>query len=94
MPRIRTLIATAIVAGATLAVPAGAMAKLKAAEGFRFLPIPFSKPLQEDYLPAALSKTDYPGMVSSDEGVETVALSGDPDRARADLEELAAGLVG
>ncbi|MGE4257354.1 MAG: TAXI family TRAP transporter solute-binding subunit [Xanthobacteraceae bacterium] len=63
--------ATVLIAGK----PAGAMAKLKAAEGFRFLPIPFAKPLQDDYLPAALSKTDYPGMVSSDEGVETVAVS-------------------
>jgi TRAP transporter TAXI family solute receptor len=63
--------ATVLIAGK----PAGAMAKLKAAEGFRFLPIPFAKPLQDDYLPATLSKNDYPGMVSSDEGVETVAVS-------------------
>lgn len=63
--------ATVLIAGK----PAGAMAKLKAAEGFRFLPIPFAKPLQDDYLPATLSKSDYPGMVSSDEGVETVAVS-------------------
>jgi hypothetical protein len=63
--------ATVLIAGK----PAGAMAKLKAADGFRFLPIPFAKPLQDDYLPAALTKADYPGMVSSDEGVETVAVS-------------------
>ena len=63
--------ATVLIAGK----PAGAMAKLKAAEGFRFLPIPFAKPLQDDYLPATLTKADYPGMVPSGEGVETVAVS-------------------
>jgi hypothetical protein len=63
--------ATVLIAGK----PAGAMAKLKASEGFRFLPIPFAKALQEEYLPATLSKNDYPGMVSSEEGVETVAVS-------------------
>ncbi len=63
--------ATVLIAGK----PAGAMAKLKAAEGFRFLPIPFSKPLQDDYLPAALTNADYPGMVPSGDGVETVAVS-------------------
>jgi TRAP transporter TAXI family solute receptor len=63
--------ATVLIAGK----PAGAMARLKAADGFRFLPIPFAKALQDEYLPATLSKADYPGMVSSDEGVETVAVS-------------------
>ena len=63
--------ATVLIAGK----PAGAMAKLKAAEGFRFLPIPFAKPLQDDYLPATLTKADYPGMVPSGDGVETVAVS-------------------
>jgi TRAP transporter TAXI family solute receptor len=63
--------ATVLIAGK----PAGAMGKLKAAEGFRFLPIPFAKPLQDDYLPAALTNADYPGMVPSGDGVETVAVS-------------------
>ena len=63
--------ATVLIAGK----PAGAMAKLKAADGFRFLPIPFSKPLQDEYLPAALTNADYPGMVPSGDGVETVAVS-------------------
>ncbi len=63
--------ATVLIAGK----PAGAMAKLKAAEGFRFLPIPFAKPLQEDYLPATLTRADYPGMISQGDGVETIAVS-------------------
>jgi TRAP transporter TAXI family solute receptor len=63
--------ATVLIAGK----PAGAMAKLKAADGFRFLPIPFAKPLQEEYLPAALGNEDYPGMVKPGEAVDTVAVS-------------------
>ena len=42
--------ATILIAGK----PTGAMGKLRAADGFRFLPVPFAKPLQDDYLPAAL----------------------------------------
>ena len=63
--------ATILIAGK----PAGAMAKLKAADGFRFLPIPFAKPLQDEYLPATLTSADYPGMIASADGVETVAVS-------------------
>jgi TRAP transporter TAXI family solute receptor len=63
--------ATVLIAGK----PAGAMVKLKASDGFRFLPIPFAKQLQDEYLPATLTERDYPGMISSAEGVETVAVS-------------------
>ena len=42
--------ATILIAGK----PAGAMAKLKASDGFRILPVSFDKPLQSDYLPATL----------------------------------------
>jgi uncharacterized protein len=63
--------ATILIAGK----PAGAMAKLKTGDGFRFLPIPFSKPLQDEYLPAALTNADYPGMISSGNDVDTIAVS-------------------
>jgi TRAP transporter TAXI family solute receptor len=63
--------ATVLIAGK----PAGSMIKLKSSEGFRFLPVPFSKPLQEEYLPATLSAQDYPGMVAGSDGVDTVAVS-------------------
>src|SRR5947208_261853 len=49
--------ATILIAGK----PAGSMMKLKAAEGFRILPIGFDKPLQAEYLPATLTNEDYPG---------------------------------
>jgi TRAP transporter TAXI family solute receptor len=55
--------------------PAGSMAKLKADSGFRFVQIPFSKELQDEYLPATLNHADYPGMVAAGQSVETVAVS-------------------
>ena len=62
--------ATILIAGK----PAGSMAKLKAADGFRILPIAFDKPLQDDYLPATLTTEDYPGLIAPGEKVETVAV--------------------
>ena len=55
--------------------PAASIAKLKRADGFRILPIAYPKPLQADYLPAALSAEDYPGLIEAGEKVETVAVS-------------------
>ena len=51
------------------------MTKIKASDGFRFLPLPYAKPLQDEYLPALLTNKDYPGMVPPGDGVETVAVS-------------------
>lgn len=65
------LAATILIAGK----PTGAMAKLRAADGFRFLPVPFAKPLQADYLPAALGHDDYPGMIETGHDVGTIAVS-------------------
>src|ERR1043165_8402447 len=53
---------------------AGAMAKLKASDGFRILPIAFEKPLQADCLPATLATEDYPGLIAPGQKVETVAV--------------------
>jgi len=65
------LAATILIAGR----PAGVMAKLKASDGFRFLQVPFSKPLQSEYLPALLTHGDYPGMLESGHDVGTIAVS-------------------
>jgi TRAP transporter TAXI family solute receptor len=64
------LAATILIAGK----PSGAMAKLNSADGFRLLPVPFAKPLQADYLPAALTNKDYPTLVGPGESVETIAV--------------------
>jgi uncharacterized protein len=63
--------ATVLIAGK----PAASMARLAAAEGFRMLPVPFRKPLQEDYLPATLASTDYPKLIDKDQVVESIAVS-------------------
>jgi uncharacterized protein len=62
--------ATILIAGK----PAASMAKLRTAEGFKLLPVPYAKPLHEDYLPATLNPEDYPGMIEADRPVETVAV--------------------
>ena len=62
--------ATILIAGK----PAGSMAKLKAADGFRILPVDYAKPLQNDYLPATLSTEDYPGLIGAGQKVETIAV--------------------
>ena len=63
--------ATILIAGK----PAGSMVKLKAADGFRILPIAYPKPLQNDYLPATLTAEDYPGLIEPGQKIETVAVS-------------------
>jgi uncharacterized protein len=62
--------ATILIAGK----PAASMAKLKAQEGFRILPVAYAKPLHDGYLPATLSAEDYPGLIEQGRKVETVAV--------------------
>ena len=64
------IVATILIAGK----PAASMAKLRTAEGFKLLPVPYAKPLHEDYLPATLNPEDYPGMIEAGRPVETVAV--------------------
>src|SRR5882757_141048 len=62
--------ATILIAGK----PAGAMTKIKAADGFRILPIAYPKALHDDYLPTMLTNEDYPGLIAPGQKVETVAV--------------------
>lgn len=62
--------ATILIAGK----PTGSMVKIKQSEGFRFVPVAFSKPLQADYLPAVLTGEEYPGMIEKGQSVETIAV--------------------
>jgi hypothetical protein len=62
--------ATILIAGK----PAASMARLKAIDGFRILPVAYAMPLQNDYLPATLSAQDYPSLIAPGEKVETVAV--------------------
>ncbi|HEY2533805.1 MAG TPA: TAXI family TRAP transporter solute-binding subunit [Xanthobacteraceae bacterium] len=53
--------------------PAPAIAKLRASDGWRLLPVPYDKRLQQDYLPSSLSSEDYPGLITKGQSIETIA---------------------
>ena len=55
------------------AKPAPAIAKLKAGDGIRLLPVPYDRRLQQDYLPATLTAKDYPGIIGNGQSVDTIA---------------------
>ena len=42
--------------------------------GLRLLPVPFVKPLRDDFLPATLSSEDYPDLIAPERPVETLAV--------------------
>ena len=44
------------------------------ATGLRALPIPFARPLRDDFLPATLTSEDYPGLIEPGREVETLAV--------------------
>jgi TRAP transporter TAXI family solute receptor len=62
--------ATVLIAGK----PAASMARLKSADGFRIISVPYPKALQRDYLPAVLTSNDYPALIEPGREVETVAI--------------------
>jgi TRAP-type uncharacterized transport system substrate-binding protein len=45
-----------------------------ATTGLRVLPIPFARPLRDDFLPATLTSEDYPGLIEPGRQVETLAV--------------------
>ena len=54
-------------------MPAPAIAKLRASDGWRILPIPYDKRLQQDYLPASFTNESYPGLLPPGQSVDTIA---------------------
>jgi uncharacterized protein len=53
--------------------PADALAGLRASDGYRILPVPFIKPVQEDYLPSIFTHEDYPNLIAPGQSVDTIA---------------------
>jgi len=53
--------------------PAPALAPVKASDGYRILPVPFAKVLQDDYLPSTLMHDDYPNLIPPGETIDTIA---------------------
>ncbi len=54
--------------------PTGSTRTLKAADGFRILPVAYSKPLQNDYLPTTFTHEDYPNLIEAGTSVDSVAV--------------------
>jgi TRAP transporter TAXI family solute receptor len=64
------LAATVLIAGK----PTGAFAKFKLEPGMSLLPIPFTRALEQDYLPSKLKHEDYPNLIPKDGHVDTIAI--------------------
>jgi len=62
--------ATILIAGK----PTGSTSKLKTADGFKLLPVAYSKQLQNDYLPAELTHADYPNLIPEGQTIDTIAV--------------------
>jgi TRAP transporter TAXI family solute receptor len=54
--------------------PTGSTATLKAADGFRILPVAFNKALQDDYLPTTFTHDDYPNLIERGSSVDSIAV--------------------
>jgi uncharacterized protein len=63
--------ATVLVSGK----PAAAFDKIQHTDGVHFLDVEFGEPLQKDYLPAIMTKDDYPKLIAPNETVGTIAVS-------------------
>ncbi|WP_232480119.1 TAXI family TRAP transporter solute-binding subunit [Roseomonas sp. KE2513] len=54
--------------------PARLFSGLSADSGLRFLPLPMTPALMETYLPAQLLRAQYPGLITGEEAVDTLAV--------------------
>lgn len=55
--------------------PAGAFAQLKADPAYKLISVPYTPELYQYYLPTTLTHEDYPGLISKDAPVNTIAVS-------------------
>ena len=62
---------------AVMAVEAKPLASLAAIndDNLHFVPVAYSAPLQDDYLPATLSNSDYPNLIAKGERVDTISVA-------------------
>ena len=54
--------------------PVNALARYAQMDGIHLLPIPYSRTLQQDYLPSKIRREDYPSIVGTGESVDTIAI--------------------
>jgi uncharacterized protein len=57
----------------TAGKPANVLSTIKASDGYRILPIPWTRSTPPDYLPSALTHEDYPNLIAAGETVDTIA---------------------
>jgi uncharacterized protein len=62
--------ATLFVAGR----PATAVARLAKDSGYKLLAVPYTRELENDYLPAQFTNVDYPNLLDANQRVETIAV--------------------
>jgi uncharacterized protein len=62
--------ATLFVAGR----PATAVSRLTKDAGYKLLAVPYTRELENDYLPAQLTSADYPNLVDAGQKIETIAV--------------------
>jgi TRAP-type uncharacterized transport system substrate-binding protein len=55
------------------AMPAPAIARLRPADGFRLIPVPYSNQFHQDYYPASISHNDYPNLIPEGQSIDTIA---------------------
>lgn len=55
------------------AMPSPAVAKLRPTDGFRLIPVPYSKQFHEDYYPATISSENYPNLIPKGQSIDTIA---------------------
>jgi TRAP transporter TAXI family solute receptor len=56
-------------------LPIAPFAALQASSGFKLLEVPYIPELEQDYVPASLTDTHYPGLIAKDSKVQTIATS-------------------
>ena len=54
--------------------PVGGIAQADWPAGFKLISVPYTKELEELYLPATLDNKDYPKLIAADQKVETIAV--------------------
>jgi TRAP transporter TAXI family solute receptor len=72
LDRVRTgdIAATVFVAGR----PAAAIARLPKDPAYKLISVPYTREVENDYLPATLTAADYPNLISENQKLETIAV--------------------
>lgn len=56
-------------------IPVPAIPAVKAETGFKFLEVPYTRALEQDYVPASLTSDHYPNLIAKGTKIQTIATS-------------------